>query len=154
MGGFRKESSVPCAEQKAIAVKVSAIKRTICLIRTVLPVPRRRSPKSGAFACDEALREHSSSAARSSEDRSSAVRVASSATTNTRPDSVPERRQGETPTISARSVHEQNPKPTGCDESWLHPRLPIACSPNGATDGSKPPIAIFGVFVFFIDELE
>src|SRR6266481_1313200 len=134
MGGFRKESLGPCAEQKASAIQVSATKRTICLIRTALLVPRRRSPESAVCACDEVLCEHSGSVARSSAGRSLAVRVASSATTDTRPDSVPERRPGETPTISALSVHEQSPKPIDCDESLLHPRPPIACSPNGATD--------------------
>ncbi len=29
------------------------------------------------------------------------------------------------------------PKPIGCDESLLHPRPPIAWSPNGATDGAS-----------------
>ena len=88
----------------------------IVTTETVLPAARRRSPGWAVCASGGVLGEHIGSTARNSAGRGWATRAASSATTDTRPDSVPAHRPEETAATSVLSAAGRSPTPRGYDD--------------------------------------
>ncbi len=96
-------------------------------METARPVARRRSPEWAVGASAAAPGVRDGSTAQMWWGRSSATRAVSSATTDTRPGSVPGHRREETPATSVLAAAGRSPTPRGCDDRAARPRRSAAC---------------------------
>src|SRR5712692_2243426 len=106
-------------------------------METGRPAARRRSPEWAVGASDGAPDARNGSTAQTWWDRSSATRAVSSATTDTRPGSVPAHRPEETPAISVLSAAGRSPTPRGCDGRAARPKRSAACPECGAANARE-----------------